>query len=104
MELYYQGLTSDEASLEQLVDDLEHVIEVANLPPEPRAEITTRLQRLKAACGAPVVYDGNVYVAVTFPGFPETTTPGELFVALVVNVSPVRSLTNPGTVAFIAIL
>ena len=52
MELYYQGLISDEASLEQLVDDLEHVIEVANLPPEPRAEITTRLQRLKAACGA----------------------------------------------------
>jgi ElaB/YqjD/DUF883 family membrane-anchored ribosome-binding protein len=51
MELYYQGLTSDEASLEQLVEDLEHVVEVADLPPEPRAEITSRLQRLKAACG-----------------------------------------------------
>ncbi len=52
MELYYQGLTSEEASLEQLVEDLEHVIQGANLPPEPRAEITSRLQRLKAACGA----------------------------------------------------
>jgi ElaB/YqjD/DUF883 family membrane-anchored ribosome-binding protein len=52
MELYYQGLTSEETSLEQLVEDLEHVVEVANLPPEPRAEITSRLHRLKAACGA----------------------------------------------------
>jgi ElaB/YqjD/DUF883 family membrane-anchored ribosome-binding protein len=51
MELYYQGLTSDEASLEQLVDDLEQVVQVANLPPEPRAEITSRLRRLRAACG-----------------------------------------------------
>ena len=50
MELYYQGLTSDEASLEQLVDDLEYVVQVANIPPEPRAEITTRLRRLKAGC------------------------------------------------------
>ena len=52
MELYYQGLTSEETSLEQLVEDLEHVVKVANLPPEPRAEITSRLQRLKTACGA----------------------------------------------------
>src|SRR5947208_10280613 len=52
MELYYQGLTSEEASLEQLVDDLEHIVQTANLPPEPRAEITSRLHRLKAACGA----------------------------------------------------
>ena len=50
MELYYQGLTSDEASLEQLVDDLEYVVQAANIPPEPRAEITTRLRRLKAGC------------------------------------------------------
>ena len=50
MELYYQGLTSDEASLEKLVEDLEQAVQGANLPPEPRAEITSRLQRLKAGC------------------------------------------------------
>ena len=50
MELYYKDLISEDASLEQLVEDLELVVRGANLAPEPRAEITTRLRRLKAGC------------------------------------------------------
>jgi len=50
MELYYKNLISEEASLEKLVEDLELVVRGANLAPEPRAEITTRLRRLKDAC------------------------------------------------------
>ena len=50
MELYYKDLISEDASLEKLVEDLELVVQGANLAPEPRAEITTRLRRLKAGC------------------------------------------------------
>jgi ElaB/YqjD/DUF883 family membrane-anchored ribosome-binding protein len=50
MELYYKDLISEENSLEKLVEDLELIVQGANLAPEPRAEITTRLRRLKAGC------------------------------------------------------
>lgn len=59
MELYYKDLISKDASLEKLVDDLMLVVQGAsdlaeaagaNLPPEPRQEITTRLERLKQGC------------------------------------------------------
>jgi ElaB/YqjD/DUF883 family membrane-anchored ribosome-binding protein len=56
VELYYKDLISEGASLEQLVEDLMLVVQGAdefvqaagaNLPPETKEEITTRLQRLK---------------------------------------------------------
>ena len=50
MELYYKDLISEENSLEKLVEDLEFIVQGANLAPEPRAEITTRLRRLKEGC------------------------------------------------------
>ena len=59
MELYYKDLISEEASLDKLVDDLMLLVQGATefveasgktLPPEPRQEITTLLQRLKANC------------------------------------------------------
>ncbi len=59
MELYYRDLISEEASLEKLVDDLMLVVQGAHelataagaqLPEEERAEIATRLARLKASC------------------------------------------------------
>ncbi len=59
MELYYKDLISEDASLEKLVDDLMLVVQGAEefaqaagatLSGERKAEITTRLARLKAAC------------------------------------------------------
>ena len=59
MELYYKNLISEEASLEKLVDDLMLVVQGADalveaagakLAPERRAEIATRLGRLKESC------------------------------------------------------
>lgn len=59
MELYYKDLISEEASLEKLVDDLMLVVQGAdafaraagvNLSNQPTAEITSRLERLKASC------------------------------------------------------
>jgi ElaB/YqjD/DUF883 family membrane-anchored ribosome-binding protein len=59
MELYYKDLISEDTSLEKLVEDLMLVVQGAdefveaagaNLGEEPRAEITTRLERLKANC------------------------------------------------------
>ena len=59
MELYYKDLISEEASLEKLVDDLMLVVQGAeefaqaagaNLPGHQKAEITTRLVRLKEGC------------------------------------------------------
>jgi len=59
MELYYKDLISEDASLDKLVDDLMLLVQGAtefveaagsSLPPEPRQEITTLLQRLKANC------------------------------------------------------
>jgi ElaB/YqjD/DUF883 family membrane-anchored ribosome-binding protein len=59
MELYYKDLISEEASLDQLVDDLmllvqgaDEVAEAAgsNIINLPKAEITSRLARLKAGC------------------------------------------------------
>jgi ElaB/YqjD/DUF883 family membrane-anchored ribosome-binding protein len=59
MELYYKDLISEEASLEKLVDDLMRVVQGADalveaagakLAPERRAEIATRLGRLKESC------------------------------------------------------
>ena len=59
MELYYKDLISEEASLEKLVDDLMLVVQGADefaraagvsLDPQPKAEITTRLERLRESC------------------------------------------------------
>lgn len=61
MELYYKDLISEDASLEKLVDDLMLLVQGAtelaeaagsNLPPEPRQEIATLLQRLKDNCAS----------------------------------------------------
>ena len=46
----------------------------------------------------------KVYVAWTPKLVPVTTTPGELFVAAVVDVCPSTSFTNPGTVTFTTML
>ncbi|HWX22332.1 MAG TPA: hypothetical protein VN578_20720 [Candidatus Binatia bacterium] len=57
MELYYKDLISEEASLEKLVDDLMLVVQGtgefaagSGLKEEHKAEILTRLQRIKSAC------------------------------------------------------
>lgn len=59
MELYYKDLISEEASLEKLVDDLMLIVQGAdefiqtagaNLTPEHKEEITSRLQQLKEGC------------------------------------------------------
>ena len=59
MELYYRDLISSDASLDKLVDDLMRVVQGANdladavganLDPETRRELTTRLERLKGRC------------------------------------------------------
>ena len=59
MELYYKDLISEEASLEKLVDDLMLLVQGADefaqaagvtLGPQPKAEITTRLERLRESC------------------------------------------------------
>ena len=59
MEVYYKDLISEEASLEKLVDDLMRVVQGAtefadaaglNLPPQPRAELTTRREHLRQSC------------------------------------------------------
>ncbi len=59
MELYYKDLISEEASLEELVDDLMLVVQGADeivqagggkLQRLPREEILSRLARLKQAC------------------------------------------------------
>jgi ElaB/YqjD/DUF883 family membrane-anchored ribosome-binding protein len=59
MEVYYKDLISKDASLEKLVDNLTLVVQgadefaqaaSASLETQDRAEITSRLQRLKAAC------------------------------------------------------
>jgi ElaB/YqjD/DUF883 family membrane-anchored ribosome-binding protein len=59
MELYYKDLISEDASLADLVDNLTRVVQGADevaeaawseLQPAQRAELKTRLERLKAAC------------------------------------------------------
>ena|SRR5438128_1497195 len=59
MELYYKDLISEEASLEELVDELMLLVQGADefaqaagaeLPPERKEEIRTRLERLKEGC------------------------------------------------------
>ena len=59
MELYYKNLISEDTSLERLVDDLMRVVQGAddfiqvageNLEPARKAEIASRLARLKEAC------------------------------------------------------
>lgn len=59
MEVYFKDLISDEASLERLVEELTLVVHgaddlvqslEANLPPDSRAEIFSRLDRLKQNC------------------------------------------------------
>ncbi len=59
MEVYYKDLISKEASLEKLVDDLMVVVQgadafaseaAANLDGQPKAEIASRLSRLKESC------------------------------------------------------
>ena len=59
MELYYKDLISEDASVEKLVDDLTMLVQGANelaeaaganLPPEQREEIRTRLARLRESC------------------------------------------------------
>ncbi len=58
MEVYFKDLISKDASLEQLVDELTRVVhgadDLANaldaLPPESRAEVSTRLECLKTKC------------------------------------------------------
>jgi ElaB/YqjD/DUF883 family membrane-anchored ribosome-binding protein len=59
VELFYKDLISQDTSLEQLVDDLTLVVHGAdefvqaagaNLSPEKKEEIMTRLQRLKESC------------------------------------------------------
>jgi ElaB/YqjD/DUF883 family membrane-anchored ribosome-binding protein len=58
MELYYKDLISKEGSLEQLVDELMRVVQGTDelaetgepLTEERKAEIVTRLARIKAAC------------------------------------------------------
>ncbi|PWU08422.1 MAG: hypothetical protein C5B50_29520 [Verrucomicrobia bacterium] len=59
MELYYKDLISEEASLEKLVDDLALMVQGADefvqaaagkLPEEQKAQLRTRLQRLKQHC------------------------------------------------------
>ncbi len=59
MELYYRDLISKEASLEKLVDDLMLVVQGADefvkaagadISPERKHEIASRLQRLREAC------------------------------------------------------
>ena len=59
MELYFKDLISKDASLEKLVDDLTWIVHGAEdlastlapqLPPESRAEINSRLDRLKDNC------------------------------------------------------
>jgi ElaB/YqjD/DUF883 family membrane-anchored ribosome-binding protein len=59
MELYFQNLTSNEASLEKLVDDMALVVHGANdyasamsdsLPEPKRHELQHRLQRLRENC------------------------------------------------------
>jgi ElaB/YqjD/DUF883 family membrane-anchored ribosome-binding protein len=59
MELYYKDLISEDASLEKLVDDLMLLVQGANelaeaaganLAPEQREEIRTRLARLRDGC------------------------------------------------------
>jgi len=60
MELYYKDLISAEGSLEELVDELMLLVQGADefaqaagaeLAPERKEEIRTRLERLKQACG-----------------------------------------------------
>ncbi len=60
MELYYKDLISEEASLDKLVDDLVLVVQGASelaeaagsqLPPERNAEIRSKLEVIKEACG-----------------------------------------------------
>lgn len=59
MEVYYKDLISEEASLEKLVDDLMRVVQgasefvdaaAANLPDQPKAELTSRLDSLRESC------------------------------------------------------
>jgi len=59
MELYYKDLISEEASLEDLVDNLMLVVQGAEefaeaagagLAEEPKEELKTRLQQLKDGC------------------------------------------------------
>jgi ElaB/YqjD/DUF883 family membrane-anchored ribosome-binding protein len=59
MELYYKDFISEEASLEKLVEDLMLVVQGAeelaqaasvDLESDVKAELTTRLQRLKDRC------------------------------------------------------
>lgn len=59
MEVYYKDLISEDASLEELVDDLMRVVQGADefaqasgasLDASAKAEITSRLQRLKERC------------------------------------------------------
>src|SRR5207245_2086939 len=59
MELYYKDLISEEASLEKLVDDLMLVVQGADefvqaaglaLGQQPKAEIASRLERLRESC------------------------------------------------------
>jgi ElaB/YqjD/DUF883 family membrane-anchored ribosome-binding protein len=59
MELYYKDFISEDASLENLVDNMMLLVQGADefaeaagaaLPPEPQRELRTRLQRLKLRC------------------------------------------------------
>jgi ElaB/YqjD/DUF883 family membrane-anchored ribosome-binding protein len=59
MELYYKDLISEDASVEKLVDDLMLLVQGANelaeaaganLGPEQKEEIRTRLARLRETC------------------------------------------------------
>ena len=59
MEVYYKDLISEDASLEKLVDDLMLIVQGAdefiqaagaNLAPEHKQEITTRLEQVKEGC------------------------------------------------------
>jgi ElaB/YqjD/DUF883 family membrane-anchored ribosome-binding protein len=59
MELYYKNLISEDTSLERLVEDLMRVVQGADdfiqvagadLDPERKAEINSRMAQLKEAC------------------------------------------------------
>jgi ElaB/YqjD/DUF883 family membrane-anchored ribosome-binding protein len=59
MELYYKDLISKDASLEKLVDDMAMLVQGANdfaeaagvaVPGHHKAELSGRLERLKAGC------------------------------------------------------
>jgi hypothetical protein len=47
MELYFKDLISEDASLEELVDELTLLVQGQNLPPERRRELLERLAQLK---------------------------------------------------------